>query len=144
MSRLNPPPFSRRTPSARHLKTGRNRDRNFSDWPSATVFNINFRAANARQILREVWLGLTMPSDQLQSNATGNGGLCRVDSDGEIRVNQGQRFQNENPISRSLADASTLLFFICQCVELSPSNYFCRLSGSLQLFICRNDARLSL
>ena len=85
-----------------------------------------------------------MPSDQLQSNASGNGGLCRVDPDGEIRFNQGQRFQNENPISRSQADASTLLFFICQCVELSLSNYFCRLSGSLQLFICRNDARLSL
>jgi hypothetical protein len=76
-----------------------------------------------------------MPSDQHQSNATGNGGLCRIDPDGEIRVNQGQRFQNENPISRSQADASTLLFFICQCVELSLSNYFCRLSGSLQLFI---------
>ncbi len=37
MSRLNLPPFSRRPPSARQLKTGRNQDRNFSNWPSATV-----------------------------------------------------------------------------------------------------------
>jgi hypothetical protein len=46
-------------------------------------FNINIRAYHARQILSQVLQGLTMPSVQLQSNDTGNGGLCRVDLDGD-------------------------------------------------------------
>ena len=52
----------------------------------------------------------------------GNGGLCRVDPDGENWVYQGQRFQNEHLISKSQVDASALVFFIGQCVDLSLSN----------------------
>ncbi len=70
----------------------------------------------------KAWHGLTMPSVQLQSNATGHGRLCRVDLDGDSWVFQGQLFQNEHPISRSQADASALVFFIGECVDQSLSN----------------------
>jgi len=42
MSRLNPPPFSRRQPSAQHLKTGRTRDCNSSDGRSAIALTSTF------------------------------------------------------------------------------------------------------
>ncbi len=42
MSRLNPPPFSRRQPSAQHLKTDRTRDCNSSDGRSAIVLTSTF------------------------------------------------------------------------------------------------------
>ncbi len=63
-----------------------------------------------------------MPSVQLKSNATGHGGLCRVDLDGNSEVFQGQLFRKEHPISRSQADASALVFFIGEYVDQSLSN----------------------
>ncbi len=48
--------------------------------------------------------------------------LWRVDPDGESWVYQGQRFQDEHRITRSGANASALVFFIGQCVDLSLSN----------------------
>ncbi len=116
---------SQQQPSAQHLKTGLivpDSKLQLLQRAVSNNFNINICADHSRQIPWQVLLGLTMPSVQLQSNATGYGWLCRVEQDGDSWVFQGQLFQNEHPISRSQTDASALMFFVGKCVDQRLSN----------------------
>ena len=80
MSRLNPPPFSRRPLRPGILKRARIE---IAAVQTGSPSSPRQRIGNARQPFRRVLRGLTMPNIQFQSNATGNGGLCRVEPDGE-------------------------------------------------------------
>jgi hypothetical protein len=119
------PPFSLLKPFDLHLRTGRTRHCNSSQFLQRAVVaaavvhntsNINFRSANAQQILWEVWQCPTMSCEQLQSSATSNDVPSQLGCQNSSVP--GQLFPYEHPNLRSQANASALLFFFGHYVDL--------------------------